>query len=360
MHQYHQLRVYNKEKLVNNFKEVHGNRYDYTVSVIRNGYDKIEIVCRNHGPFWQRPYTHLSGSGCPSCANNKKRLTSSIFIKKAKKIHRYDYTKTKYKGSMVKVEIICPTHGSFWQKPNDHLQGCGCPSCAIEKTRSTTRNFINQAKKIHRYDYTETKYKGSMVKVEIICPTHGSFWQKPNDHLQGHGCPSCAIERRKKTLSKNNKTFIRDSFRIHPKKYNYSKINYINGITKLEIICPNHGSFWQTPNSHLCGSGCPSCAKTGFDPNKSGTLYYLQDTITGLYKIGITNTTPKKRFSYFKARVKIIREWFFENGADAHELEQFLHSEFASFRIVNKNWSKYGNTSGKTEFFKEDILRLNS
>lgn len=41
--------------------------------------------------------------------------------------------------------------------------------------------------------------------------------------------------------------------------YNYSKVNYKNAHTPVEIICKKHGSFWQTPNKHLDGKGCPKC-----------------------------------------------------------------------------------------------------
>jgi len=45
--------------------------------------------------------------------------------------------------------------------------------------------------------------------------------------------------------------FIQKSSKIHKNKYDYSKINYINNHTKVEIICPDHGSFWQTPCNHF-------------------------------------------------------------------------------------------------------------
>ena len=53
---------------------------------------------------------------------------NTIFKNKAKLIHgnKYDYSLVDYKKCDVKVKIICPKHGIFEQKPNDHLQGCGC------------------------------------------------------------------------------------------------------------------------------------------------------------------------------------------------------------------------------------------
>ena len=54
--------------------------------------------------------------------------------------------------------------------------------------------------------------------------------------------------------------FVEKANKVHGDKYNYSKVEYINSQTKVCIICPIHGEFWQTPNAHLNGSGCKKCA----------------------------------------------------------------------------------------------------
>jgi hypothetical protein len=48
----------------------------------------------------------------------------------------------------------------------------------------------------------------------------------------------------------------------HKNKYDYSKVSYINSQTPVCIICPKHGEFWQKPNTHIRGSGCPICASS--------------------------------------------------------------------------------------------------
>ena len=62
-----------------------------------------------------------------------KKFTKEDFIEKAQYVHKnkYDYSKVLYKNSSTKICIICPEHGEFWQNPNSHLAGCGCPCCAI-------------------------------------------------------------------------------------------------------------------------------------------------------------------------------------------------------------------------------------
>lgn len=49
---------------------------------------------------------------------------------------------------------------------------------------------------------------------------------------------------------------------FHGNKYDYSKVNYIDAKTKVCIICPEHGEFWQTPDAHARknkAQGCPKC-----------------------------------------------------------------------------------------------------
>lgn len=58
---------------------------------------------------------------------------------------------------------------------------------------------------------------------------------------------------------KNFKKWLADAKKIHGDKYDYSKVEYINARTKVCIVCPIHGEFWQTPSNHLQGQGCPIC-----------------------------------------------------------------------------------------------------
>ena len=167
----------------------------------------------------------------------------------------YDYSRVQYKNSQTKVCIVCPKHGEFWQKPIYHtFNECGCPKCSIEenaeKNRHSLEFFIEKAKEIHgtKYDYSRVEYVDCKTKVCIICPEHGEFWQTPSDHIsQKQGCPKCGIKRRadKNRLSKED--FVLKAKEIHGEKDKNGK---------------EHGEFWQTPNNHLRGNGCPKCKES--------------------------------------------------------------------------------------------------
>lgn len=206
-----------------------------------------------------------------------KTLTTKQFINKAKNIHgdKYNYLKTNYIKSLEPVEIICPIHGSFWQKPNIHLSGCGCPGCAKRLPNTSADEFIKKANLIHsgKYNYTNVVYKNRTTKIEIICPIHGSFFQTPNNHLNGRGCPGCAKQKM------GRRSLFEDVAQraniVHCHKYDYSKSKYINGRTDIEIICPVHGSFWQKPEYHLAGNGCPKCKSSRLEMDVRRVLQSL-------------------------------------------------------------------------------------
>ena len=128
----------------------------------------------------------------------------------------------------------------------------------------TTEEFIKKANKKHngKYDYSKVEYIDSHTKVCIICPEHGEFWQGPANHLSGQNCPKCASIEVHTNQSNKKEGFIQKAKEIHSDKYDYSKVEYINNHTKVCIICPEHGEFWQKPIHHIQGKGCPYCGGT--------------------------------------------------------------------------------------------------
>ena len=121
------------------------------------------------------------------------------FISKANSVHKnkYNYDKSIYENSNLKIKIECVEHGYFMQTPSNHLKGQGCPKCGRikgDKNRLLGLNrFIEKAKEIHdnKYIYDNTVYEKSHLKLEILCLQHGPFKQSPYKHLRGKGCPRC-------------------------------------------------------------------------------------------------------------------------------------------------------------------------
>ena len=74
--------------------------------------------------------------------------------------------------------------------------------------------------------------------------------------------------------------FIEKAKKVHGDKYDYSKVNYINKHTKVCIICPEHGEFYQSPNNHLSGNGCRKCwLKKNLTSKLSSTKKFVEKAI---------------------------------------------------------------------------------
>jgi len=236
--------------------EVHGDRYDYSKVNYVNNHTKVKIICPVHGIFEQTPAGHLlQRQDCPRC---KKVFSTEDFITKCNVIHnnKYDYSSVEFINSKFKVKIICPIHGEFYQTPNTHIMGAGCPLCN-KSNKLTATEFIKRSKHIHnnKFDYSLVEYVNCSTKVKIICPEHGSFEQTPIDHMGGSGCRKCS-------KVENTYDFIIKSNKIHNNYYDYSQSIFVSSIKKLLIICPKHGIFEQTPRKHLIGHGCPTCKRS--------------------------------------------------------------------------------------------------
>lgn len=259
-----------------------------------------------------------------------------MFKHKAFEIHgdKYDYSKSVYVNNKTPVTILCPLHGEFRQRPDNHLQGKGCRKCGMEVTRksrvSDKKEFVNQSEIVHgcRYDYSFVDYKNAHTPVKIICGIHGEFLQQPQHHLRGSGCRKCNTGE-----VWNLDDFVSRALTIHGDKYDYSDVVYFKSRSKVRIRCREHGYFMQSPNSHF-RSGCPNCATFGFRDGVQGYIYVLLSDDRKYMKIGISNN-PDERISQLKRHTPFGFEIIsvYEHPNPRAE-EQRLHSlhESANFK----------------------------
>ena len=270
-------RVRTTDFFIKKSKEIHGDRYNYDLVDYHKSDKKIIIICSIHGEFNQRPDSHLQGKGCQRCKadefGKRTRSTNSEFIEKSKLIYgdHYNYDQVVYRGCDIPVNIHCSIHGYFQQTPSNHLTR-GCIKCGKAKSNKKILAdngvaFLEKAIGVHghKYNYSETVYAGTDKKVIINCLDHGKFHMFPLRHLKGSGCPSCSRQQRIKEekpksvcMIKTTK-FVEKAKLIHDSKYTYDNTRYISSNLKVQITCPEHGEFSQTPRHHLGRKGCRKC-----------------------------------------------------------------------------------------------------
>ena len=351
--------MYTIKDFIKKAKEVHGDKYDYSKVNYVNNHTSVLITCPEHGEFWQKPVNHLNGCGCQKCGEIKKRKkhrkTFEDFIKRAKEVHgdKYDYSKVEYTDSQTKVCIICPEHGEFWQNPYLHLIGNKCPSCSPNK-KLTTEEFIRNAIDIYgnKYDYSKTVYINAKTKVCIICPEHGEFWKTPNEHIsKKSGCPKCHEENKKFYKLLTTEEFIKRAREVHGDKYDYSKVEYKGNQTKVCIICPEHGEFWQTPSNHLRYKGCSKCKSS-----------HLQTKIRQILLKNNISFEEEKIFNFFRnGKSHLSVDFYLPDYSIAIECQGIQHykpTNFGGKLSLNEIKDNY-NTQVERDKRKKELCEQN-
>ena len=202
------------------------------------------------------------GSGCPYCANCKKK-THEQFLKEfyEKYPHKKFIFLTEYVNNNTKMKIQCdknPEH--IWEAPpyQTLTRGTGCPHCN-GSFKKTTKEFI---KEFHQ-KFPEKKYKilgeykSALTKIEVQCE-HGHTWYPtPNKLLENGGCWECF----KINSFKNHDQFVQEFHEKYPHKKFIFLSEYTSSKNKIKIQCDkNSEHIWEaSPNTLLSGSNCPHC-----------------------------------------------------------------------------------------------------
>lgn len=188
---------------------------------------------------------------------------------------KIDFTKIDFSTSIKEkqIEYLCKC-GNNNTKTTRNLYKYGglCKKCinqifakkTNEKLKCSLKDFIIKAKGKHgdNYDYSDVEYVNNKIKIRIICKIHGIFEQRPNDHLNGHGCKECGKQKIIEAKLYDTRSFISKAKEKYGNKYDYSDVIYINCETNIKIRCTTCNKYFNTkPCYHLANKGgtCNYC-----------------------------------------------------------------------------------------------------
>lgn len=297
-------------------------------------------------------------------------MSTKDFVDRSIKKHgeKYDYSHAVFSTTRNRVAIVCKKHGLFYQSASSHMSGNGCKKCGSDrvslKCKSSTLDFIRKSKLIHgeEYDYSKCVYTLAQSKLIVTCRIHGDFFVAANKHLSGRKCPKCAAINRRVSQTKTQEMFLFEAKGKHINRYDYSRSVYVNSNTKVIITCRKHGDFKQSAISHLSGKGCPSCARelTTWGrsnyvrvsrKNKKSCVYLIRcfNDLESFYKIGITTAAISYRFkkSHMPYKYEVLST--VTNGAESDwDNEKELHRICKKYKYKPK--ISFG---GETECFSQ-------
>lgn len=194
-------------------------------------------------------------------------------------------------------------------------------------------------------------YIGNNIPILHKCSNGHELSVQPGSVLSGIGCSKCY------TISQSR------THEQYTKSVPYTVLDtYINSYTRLRHQCSENHIWEALPDTMLKGGRCPVCRPyKGFDSTKPGILYYIKIVKANLvyYKIGITNNTISQRFKEEPNSViiKVIKETYYDSGAEARKEETRLLRKFKSYR---QNIPELLVSGGNTELFEFDILGLDT
>lgn len=123
----------------------------------------------------QKAKRHARGLKKTGCRDPFNRLTLEQFVALARAVHgdKFSYLGP-YKGKHQDTQIVCPTHGEFKQRPNNHLQGTDCPKCAMNGTSKQETELFEYCKSI--WPDAESRAKGLIfnkrsMEIDIWIPS---------------------------------------------------------------------------------------------------------------------------------------------------------------------------------------------
>ena len=258
------------QEYINKASKIHNNFYDYSKVSFSKREDRITIICPKHGEFSLIARNHLDGAICPQCKKEELHKKSvqdlrNRFFKQCEKLYNgfYDYSKSIIENREDNIIVICPEHGEFTINVRSHMNGTICPKCRKliknKKPKLSNDEFINKCKNKwgDKFSYENTNFIDYNTPIKVNCKIHGEFEVLPKHFLYDSkfGCKQCSVDYYRKSLN----DFINEANITHNYKYDYSKFEYINNKISSTIICPIHGEFKMSANSHLRGQGCPKC-----------------------------------------------------------------------------------------------------
>lgn len=178
----------------------------------------------------------------------------------------------------------------------------------------SNEQFIEKVEKRFpgRFSFSKTSYQGNRNPVTLTCHLHGDITLRAEElWWKKHGCPICTDVL---PILQGKEKYINKAREIHGQKYDYSKVVYLNSNTPVEIICPEHGSFFIDLYNHARGIECKECSfKT-----RTKTTHYFIEKARKLYGDRYDYSETIYTRTQGKVKIRCHKHGVFEQRASSH------------------------------------------
>ena len=174
-----------QEELLERFRAIWGDRYDYSNVNYVNKRTPIIVWCKEHGLFHIMPLSHANGHGCSKCGNkaqakklskpkyDKKELLRRLYEVHGKNVFDFSLIEDDlfvYNGVKTKLPVICKKCGSMHSMlAAQLLKGSGCNTCRL---KTFSKANLGNTKTIEERELVAGV---GIVDVEYVCGNERVF-----------------------------------------------------------------------------------------------------------------------------------------------------------------------------------------
>ena len=324
---------------------------------------KVSWKCELGHSYMSSLVNRSRGNGCPVCSGHQVLAAyndlATTHPDLASQADGWDPT-TLNAGSNKSVGWKCEK-GHIWAAAvKDRSSGNGCPTCSNKKVLAGYNDLATThpdlASQADGWDPT-TIPAGAGKMVFWKCELGHSWNETLNGRSSGHGCPVCSGHR--VLAGYNDLATTRPELAAQADGWDPTKVTA--GSDKKCLWRCQFGHNWEaTVVNRSKGRGCPSCASTGFDPNKEGWLYFIDHDALQMFQVGISNSPVTRLGQHSKRGWEIIEV---RGPIEGHLAQQL---ELAILHAVERRGALLGHKAeiekfdGYSEAWTKDSLPVTS
>ena len=341
-------------------KEAHGWDPDFLTKGV---HQRLEWKC-SLGHIWQTTMgqrTHTKrGSGCPTCSNrvilSGFNDLATLFPDLVPSADGWDPSKVGAKSGKIlgwKCELNHRWSASVRQRTVGGYagKGTGCPFCSGVKTLGGFNDLATTHPELaaQAVDWDPSKFSAGSSK--------SVFWKCGKNHIwkalivtrtreRSANCPYCTNQK----LLKGFNDLLTTHPAIAAEADGWDPSTVMRGMDKARQWKCALGHKWKTDVIvRTRGSGCPTCAPTGYDPNSTAYLYFLEHPNWEMLQIGITNDIDTRMYAHGLLGWRCVE---YRGPMDAQICREW---ETAILRMLKANGADLSNSkiAGKFDGYSE-------
>jgi hypothetical protein len=340
------LKGFNDLATVNPELAAQADGWDPTTLTAGSG-KKVDWKCELGHTWIARVAKRSSGQGCPACSGHKVLVgfndLATTNPELAAQADGWDAT-TVSRGAMDRVDWKCELGHTWNTAVTNRITGSGCPICSNKQVlvgyndlATTNPELAAQA------DGWDPRTLTAWSNKQVGWRCHfGHIWNASvGSRSAKQGCPVCSGN---KVLGGFNDLATTNP-ELAAQADGWDATTVSRGSNrKVKWRCEFDHTWIAPVASRSSGQGCPSCAPTGYDPNRDGWLYLLDHDEWGLSKVGISNVPAQRLNLHMQRGWAIVEVRGPMDGFLTHQLETNC------LKALEKRGAILGHKAGVAKF----------